>query len=398
MSGRVNLLAPEVRANPYPTFAELRRAPVCQVDPGGYWVLTRYDDVVWAFKNPQVFSSIGMRVATKPAWLGHNPFGDSMIGMDPPNHTRLRTLVNRAFGPPVLARLESRVRAFAGAIVDRLPEGQPVDIVDGFCLPLPASVIGELMGLDPTQHHLYKRWADDLTSITAIGANPERQTARMEEIRSTVRETEQYMGKVLASRRVAPRDDLVTDLVNARVDGESLTDAELMNFMFLLLVAGLETTIHLMSHSLRILMERPDLHARLRADLSRIPRFVEEVLRYEPPVQANMRVTTMDTDVRGVTIPRGSVVGLMLGAANHDETHFPGAETFDMDREGTHTLPFGHGVHFCLGAPLARLEARLGLEALLTRFARFTPAGPLVWNQSFTVRGPVSMPVVAHTE
>ncbi|MBZ4422151.1 cytochrome P450 [Myxococcus sp. RHSTA-1-4] len=398
MSGRVNLLVPGVRANPYPTYAELRRNPVCQVDPGGYWVLTRYDDVVAAFKNPQVFSNIGMRVATKPAWLGHNPFADSMIGMDPPNHTRLRTLVNRAFGPPTLARLEPRVRAFAEGIVARLPEGQPVDIVDGLCLPLPASVIGELIGLDPTQHHLFKRWADDLTSITAIGPKPERETPRMEEIRATVRETEQYMGQVLASRRLEPRDDLVTDLLNARVDGEALTDAELMNFMFLLLVAGLETTIHLMSHAMRILMERPDLVARLKAEPSRIPRFVEEVLRYEPPVQAIMRVTTADTEIRGVTIPKGSPVALMIGAANRDETHFPGAETFDMDREGTNNLPFGHGVHFCLGAPLARMEARFGLEALLARFSRFTPAGPLEWNRSMTVRGPVRMPVVAHAD
>jgi len=396
MSGRVNLLVPEVRANPYPTYAELRRAPVCQVDPGGYWVLTRYDDVVAAFKNSQVFSSIGMRMATKPAWLGHNPFADSMIGMDPPNHTRLRTLVNRAFGPPALARLEPRVRAFAGAIVDRIPEGQPADIVDGFCLPLPASVIGELIGLDPAQHHLYKRWADDLTTISAIGPSPERETPRMEEIRATVRETEQFMGRVLASRRGEPRDDLVTDLINARVDGESLSDAELTSFMFLLLVAGLETTIHLMSHSMRVLMERPDLVERLRADRSRIPRFIDEVLRYEPPVQAIMRVTTTDTQIRGVTIPKGSRVALMMGAANRDETHFPGAEVFDMDREGANNLPFGHGVHFCLGAPLARLEARLGLEALLTRFARFTSAGPLVWNHSFTVRGPVNMPMTAH--
>ncbi|MFP2925112.1 cytochrome P450 [Pyxidicoccus sp. 3LG] len=396
MSGRVNLLVPEVRANPYPTYAELRRGPVCQVDPGGYWVLTRHDDVVAAFKNPQVFSNIGMRVATKPAWLGHNPFADSMIGMDPPNHGRLRTLVNRAFGPSALARLEPRVRAFADSIVARIPEGTPVDFVDAFCLPLPASVIGELIGLDPTQHHLFKRWADDLTSISSIGPKPERETPRMEEIRSTVRETEQYMGRVLASRRAEPRDDLVTDLINARVDGESLTDAELMNFMFLLLVAGLETTIHLMSHSVRVLMERPDLLERLRADSSRIPRFLEEVLRYEPPVQAIMRVTTTDTEIRGVTIPKGSPVALMMGAANRDETHFPGAETFDMDREGTNNLPFGHGIHFCLGAPLARMEARFGLEALLARFARFTSVGPLKWNQSMTVRGPVSMPVVAH--
>lgn len=397
MSGRVNLLVPEVRANPYPTYAELRRSPVCQVDPGGYWVLTRHDDVVAAFKNPTVFSNLGMRVATKPAWLGHNPFADSMIGMDPPNHTRLRTLVNRAFGPPTLARLEPRIRGFAQAIVDRIPEGSSVDFVDAFCLPLPASVIGELIGLDPSQHHLYKRWADDLTSITSIPP-ASGETPRMAEIRATVKETEHFMGRVLASRRVEPRDDLVTDLINARVDGEQLSDAELMNFMFLLLVAGLETTIHLMSHSVRILMERPDLLERLKANRAQIPRFLEEVLRYEPSVQAIMRFTTTDTEIRGVTIPKGSPVALMLGAANRDETHFPGAEDFDMDREGINNLPFGHGVHFCLGAPLARLEAKLGLEALLTRFARFTPAGPVEWNRSMMVRGPVKMPVVAHAK
>ncbi|QSQ23647.1 cytochrome P450 [Pyxidicoccus parkwayensis] len=397
MSGRVNLLVPEVRANPYPTYAELRRSPVCQVDPGGYWVLTRHDDVVAAFKNPAVFSNTGMRMVTKPAWLGHNPFADSMIGMDPPNHTRLRTLVNRAFGPPVLARLESRIRGFAGAIVDRIPEGTAVDFVDAFCLPLPASVIGELIGLDPAQHHLYKRWADDLTSITSIPPGTA-ESPRMAEIRATVKETEHFMGRVLANRRVEPRDDLVTDLINARVDGEQLSDAELMNFMFLLLVAGLETTIHLLSHAMRVLMEHPDLVERLRANRAQIPRFLEEVLRYEPPVQAIMRVTTADTEIRGVTIPKGSPVALMMGAANRDETHFPDAETFNMDREGMNNLPFGHGVHFCLGAPLARLEAKLGLEALLTRFARFTSAGPMEWNRSMTVRGPVKMPVVAHAK
>jgi cytochrome P450 len=394
MSGRVNLLVPEVRANPYPTYAELRRnSPVCQVDPLGYWALTRFEDVVAAFKNPQVFSSMGMRVATKPAWLGHNPFADSMIGMDPPHHGRLRSIVNRAFGPASMARLEKRVRAYARQFAESIPTDKPVDFIDSFALKLPASVIGELIGLDPSDHPRCKRWADDLTSITATAAD---NTKRQEEIRQTVKETEQYMSEVIASRRREPREDMVTDLLNARVDGEALTDTELMSFQFLLLVAGLETTIHLMGHSMRILLERPDLVARLRADRSLIPRYVEEVLRFEPPVQSIIRLTTADTEVRGVTIPKGSRVALLIGSANHDEAQFPDADTFNMDREGgVNNMPFGHGVHFCLGAPLARMEARFGLEELLERFSGFESAGPLKWNLSFTVRGPVHLPILA---
>ncbi|WNG41110.1 cytochrome P450 [Archangium violaceum] len=395
MSGRINLLAPEVRAHPYAVYAELRRnAPVCQVDPGGYWVVTRHDDVVAAFKNPQIFSNTGMRVATKPEWLGHNPFADSMIGQDPPNHTRLRTLVNRAFGPAALARLEVRVRQFAEAIVARIPEGQVVDFVDAFTLPLPASVIGELIGLEPSLHARCKRWADDLTSISA---NPQDEKRR-EEIRATVREAETEMAAVLARRRLEPREDLVSDLLQARVDGESLGDAELMSFMFLLLVAGLETTIHLLGHCMRFLMARPDVLERLRADRSLLPRFVEEVLRYEPPVQAIARLTTAETELSGVRIPAGARVMLLIGSANHDDTRFPDAESFNMDREGVNNLPFGHGIHFCLGAPLARLEARMGLDVLLSRFSRFTSGGPLEWNHSFTVRGPRVLPVVAHAQ
>ncbi len=394
MSGRVNLLAPEVRANPYPVYAELRRhAPVCQVDPGGYWVIARHDDVVAAFKNPQLFSNTGVRVATKPGWLGHNPFADSMVGLDPPHHTRLRNLVNRAFGPPALARLEGRVRHYAEAIVARIPEGREVDFVDAFTLPLPASVIGELLGLDPSLHPRCKRMADDLTSITA---NPQDEKRR-EEIRASVRETEAMMAEVLAQRRREPREDLVTDLLQARVDGQSLSDAELMSFMFLLVVAGLETNIHLLGHSVRILMERPDVLARLRADRSLIPRFIEEVLRYEPPVQAMGRLTTAEVELSGVRIPAGAAVMLLIGSANHDDTRFPGADRFDMDREGVNNLPFGHGIHFCLGAPLARMEGRLALEAVLDRCGRLERGPePMTWHRTLVVRGPGSVPLVLH--
>ncbi|HEX8703216.1 MAG TPA: cytochrome P450 [Myxococcaceae bacterium] len=395
MSGRLNLMTPEALANPYPIYAELRRnAPVSQVDPGGFYAVTRYDDVMAVFKNPQLFSSEGFRAATKPAWLGHNPFGDSMIVLDPPNHTRLRTLVNRAFVPSAMARLEQRVRTFAGQVVDALPLGRPVDWVESFALPLPASVIGELLGLDASLRSRFKRWADDLTSITPVTPD---MTQRMEEIRGTVREAEQYLKEVLAQRRQKPADDMVTDLLRVQVDGEALTDAELMAFLFLLLVAGLETTVHLLSHTARYLIAHPEVFERVRADHSLIPKLLDEVLRLEPPVRAVYRLTTADTELSGVTIPKGSRVLVMIGSANRDETHYPDADRLDLDRGGgVNQLPFGHGVHFCLGAPLARLEGKLGLEALLPRIKGLSAAGPVEWRRSISVRGATSLPVIVH--
>lgn len=394
MSSRLNLMAPEVLANPYPVYSELRRnAPVSQVDPGGFYAVTRYDDVMTVLKSPQLFSSEGFRNATKPAWLGHNPFADSMIVLDPPDHGRLRTIVNRAFGPTAMARLEQRVRAFAGQVVDQLPLGRQVDWVESFALPLPASVIGELLGLDASLRSHFKRWADDLTSITPVTPD---MTARMEEIRGTVREAEQYLREVLAQRRREPAEDMVTDLLRAEVDGEALTDAELVSFLFLLLVAGLETTVHLLSHTARQLIAHPEVFERVRAEPALIPKLLDEVLRFEPPVRSVYRLVTADTELRGVPLPKGSRVLVMIGSANRDEAHFPNAERFDIDRGGTNNLPFGHGVHFCLGAPLAKLEAKLALETLLPRIKSLSAAGPVEWRRSVSVRGVQSLPVIVH--
>jgi len=393
MSERLNLMTPAMLADPYPTYAALRRdAPVCQVDPGGFWAVTRHDDVVAVFKDPALFSSQGFGAATKPPWLGHNPFGDSIIVLDPPAHGRLRSLVNRAFTPAAMVRLEARVRAYAEDLAARLPLGEPVDWVEAFAMRLPASVIGELLGLDPSFHSRFKRWADDLTSITAVTPD---MTARMEEIRGTVREAEQYLTEVLERRRREPADDMVTDLLRVQVEGESLTDAELMSFLFLLLVAGLETTMHLLSHAVLQLIAEPALLERVRADLTLVPRLVEEALRFEPPVRAVYRLATSDAELSGVRIPRGAKVLVVIGSANRDEAHFPDAHRFDIDRGAVNNLPFGHGIHFCLGAPLARLEARLAFTALLPRVRGFSLAGPVEWRRSVSVRGPLVLPLVA---
>jgi len=396
MTVRYNLLSPELKTNPYPAYAEMRRnAPVCQVDPGGMWAVTRFDDVVYVLKNPQLFSSRGFGVATNPPWLGGNPFSESMITLDPPQHGRLRGLLSKAFGASAIARMEPRVRAFAEEAVAALPLGEPLDIMPSFALRVPASVIGDLMGLDPSLHARLKRWADLITGgVTTV--RPE-ELDRKQLARDAVADLRRYFGEVLEARRRNPAEDLVSDLLRAEVDGEVLTQDELIAFMAVLLVGGIETVVHMLGVSFVVLLDQPELLARLRADRSLIPAFLEEVLRYEPPAQAAPRMATQEVEVGGVKLPKGAPLLAMLGSANRDEAYFPDGDRFVMDRTGPKNLSFGHGVHFCLGAQLARMEGRLALEALLDRVGRLERGpDPMTWHRTLVVRGPGSVPVVLH--
>jgi cytochrome P450 len=396
MSTRLNLMAPEVRANPYPLYAQLRQQqPVCQVDPGGRWVVTRYADVMKVLKNSQLFSSQAIARSSQPAWLGRpNPFADSMFVMDPPQHGRLRNLISRAFGAGAVSRIEPQVRAHAQQLAAALPAGRSVDFVQAFAQQLPAVVLAELLGVDVALHSHFKRWSDHIVSIGAVAADNH---ARQAEVRNTVEEMERYLKEVIEQRRREPKDDLVSDLLRARVGDEVLTEREVLGFLFLLLVAGLETTVYLLGHSIRTLMEFPEVLAALHADSSRVPRFVDEVMRYEPPVHGALRLTTGEVELSGVQLPPGELVLALIGSACHDETVFPDPDRFVLDRQNTHNLPFGYGAHFCVGAHLAKLEGRLGLEALLARFRTIVPGdGSVQWNASFIVRGPTALPVVLH--
>ncbi|WP_281255325.1 cytochrome P450 [Cystobacter ferrugineus] len=310
---------------------------------------------------------------------------------DPKVHGRMRGLVNRAFGSSALSRLEPSIRATAEELTTRVLDRREVDFVADFALPLPASVIGALLGLDPALHSRFKQWSDD---IVALSATQPGDTAMLEQCRRTVAEMEQYLSQVLEHRRQTPGDDMVSDLLRSRVDGEALTAKELMGFLFLLLVAGLETTVHLLGHSARILAEHPAVLKQLRGDRSLIPQFIEEVLRFEPPVQGTVRLCTQDVTLAGVSLPRGSPLLVLQGSALRDEHYCADADRFSLERKGPQNLAFGHGMHFCLGAALARVEARVALEALLARCGTVSlRPEPIEWNLAMTVRGMRNLPL-----
>jgi len=386
MEQPLNLMTPEVRANPYPLYAELRRGPPRQVEPGGMWAVSRYEDVVAVLKDPRRFSSAGLGRSFLPPWLERNPTAHSLVMKDPPEHTRLRGMLSRTFGPAALSRLEPRIRAIAEELAESLVRRQEVDFVADFALPLPARVLNLFYGLEPSMAARLKSWADDLVSIPASQPSPQ----RMAEVRHSIAEMERCFTALIEERRASPGEDLVSDLL--RVEG--ITQEELLSFLFGLLPAGVETTVYLLANTMFILSTHPRELERVLANRALIPRLIEEVLRYDPPGQSSLRLTTEDVQLSGVTIPRGSLVVALMGAAMRDERQFPDADRFSLDREGQSNLSFGHGPHFCLGAMLARLEARLGLEALFSRLRGFSLSpGEVRWSPSIIARGPLALPL-----
>ena len=347
------------------------------------WAISRHDDIVAVLRDPERFSSRGFNKVWQPPWVGYNPLANSMLAMDDPGHGRLRGLVARGFHARAIAGLEGSVRSFAEQCLSRM-EGE-VELVGALAGPVPAFVIGTLLGLDARLHSQFKRWADDILSVT-----PEPLDERhAERVRTTIGELCGYLKEVVEDRRRRPVGDVVSELVAA----EGLREAEIVEFLVLLLLGGLETTTHLIATAGAFLADREELWDRLRREPGLVPAFVEEMLRFDGPSQSLPRITTTDVTVGGVAIPAGSVVLALVGSANRDPQRFPKPDEFDLER-GHPGLQFGHGIHYCIGAPLARLEARVALTALLGRARRLERAWEkLDYNRTLTVRGPLAVPV-----
>lgn len=369
-----SLFDPAVAEHPFPFYAALRREAPVYVVPGlGFLLVSRYAPCVEALRQPEVFSSrfaAAMQArlgGPQPALASIQAQGwppvDTLLTNDPPSHTRYRALVTRAFSARRVARMEAAIRALARELAAGLVGAGDVDLVERFAVPLPLTIIADQLGVSRDDLPRFKTWSDDSVAPLGQMIGPERE---LECARSVV-EMQHYFAERLAERRVAPRDDLLSDLVHARVEGERpLETEELLSVIQQLLVAGNETTTHAIAAAVQLLLEHPEQAARLRREPALVPNAVDEVLRLETPVQGMWRVAARDAELAGVAIPAGSFLMLRYAAANRDEAVFADPDRFDVGRENAREhLAFGLGIHFCVGAALARAEAAAAVEALL---------------------------------
>ncbi len=383
MVAELDFFDPQFQANPYPAYAKMRAAGLYRIQPFGFYALSRHADVVSALKAPEKLSSSGFTDAYEPDWLGRNPALHSMLTMDPPEHTKLRGLVGRAFSGSVLARVEPQIEGLVQRLVAELGERKEADVVEALGTPLTAGVLGHFLGIEPALHRQIKHWTDALLDVTP----QPRDESHAARVRHALREFEQCMHELLRQRRANVGDDLTSQLLQATVDGKTLDEPTLVGLLMLLVIAGIETTVNLIAKAVLQLGNQPELYRRIREKPSLVPRFVEEMLRWEPPTHSLFRLARQDVYLGGGTIPAGSLVMLMLAAANRDPEVFADPDRFDLDRDTQRHTAFGHGPHLCIGLGLARLEARYAFEALTRRFSalELAPQDP-VFLHTLTVR------------
>lgn len=385
-----NPLSPEVINNPYPYYTELRnKAPVAWIEPLQAWAVSRYADVDFALRNPQIFSSAGFTTQT----LGDlNPVPEVpwILDMNPPDHTRLRKLVNKGFLPRLIRNLEPRVQEITRQLIASLRSQTEGDLVSTLSGPLPTTVIAEMLGVEAERLDDFKRWSDDMV----LGTSRPSDAAVRTRVRQSGAELRAYFEKMIERRRTDPGEDVITALVRAEEEHDMLSASEILALAVLLLLAGNETTTNLIGNAVRNLLSHPAELAKVRADRALVPSLVEEVLRYESPVQLIPRLTACEVELEGGKIPAGATVFLLLGAANRDERKFPEPDRFDVTRNPQDHVGFGYGIHYCLGAPLARLEGRIALESLLFDCPPFTCTREhLPQIASIIVRGVQTLPL-----
>jgi cytochrome P450 len=375
MLPELDLLAPEVVADPHPTFAQLRqRDPVHWSERHRAWVLTRYDDVSAAFRDRRLSSDRASPLArpNEAELAGADPvisvLARWMVFRDPPDHTRMRRALRPAFAPSAIDALRGTVER----VVDQLLAGLPdeFDFLDQFATPLPAIVIAELLGVPPDDHDRFRAWSQDLAALVFASGLPDRHRRGREALTALA----DYLGEQLARRRAQPADDLLGTLAVMQETGE-LTAEEATANAVLLLFAGHETTTGLLGNGLAVLLMHSDQLERLRADPSLTPSAVEELLRYEGPSKLMPRWAEEEVELRGRRIAPGELIYLVQAAANRDPEHFAEPDRLDLARHPNSHLGFGYGLHYCLGAPLARLETAIGVSRMLEHYARIELAG-----------------------
>jgi cytochrome P450 len=397
------LLSPETLRNPYPAFAAMREAAaVHYIEPlMGSYVVCRHEDVLQVLNAHELFSSDAMRgftnvnSAIRPEVAQLLQAEKILMVEDPPIHTRMRNVVSHAFTPRRVAELEPVIRAHATKLLDAMLARGETELMADLAIPLPVTVISELLGIEPARRHDFKRWTDDAIAATTPAAFALVDTTRLE---SSIIAFNDYMQETIERRRREPRNDLISALVEAAKEDDFLSPRDLIFFCLLLLAAGNETTTHLIGNGVIALVRDPSQWERLVAQPSLIPNAVEEMLRYEPSIQASLRRAKEETVIGGHTIPKDARVLLMLGAANRDPRKFADPDRFDVTRDAQGHLTFTHGIHTCLGAHLARLEARVVFEELVRRVRRFEfapgQADAIDYGTNLLQRGPKSLRLV----
>jgi cytochrome P450 len=369
-------------ADPYPLFHRLRSEdPVHWCAPLNGWIVTRHDDVLAALRDPRLSSdriSLSMNAMPEPLRTQMCPLGNHVsnwLGFtDPPKHTRMRKLIMRVFTPALADAMRPRVEQIVTALIDRALQRREMDFMADFAFPLPAAVICEILGIPMDYQDRFRRWAEDMLLFAgAIGPS----IARVAEpAHKSYVELTGYFRELTLQRRREPRADLLSALAAAEDEEGGLTEAELMGLSVFLFIAGHETTVSLLGNGLLALLHHPAEIARLRERPALFATAVEEFLRYESPIQIATRLPVEDLEMRGRTIAKGQTVILMLGAANRDPERFAEPDRLDVGRTDNKHVAFGWGAHFCLGAPLARIETQIALELLLARVPALRLAGP----------------------
>ncbi len=389
------LLSPEFVQNPYPTYRRLQtEAPIYWSEAWGCWVLTRYDDVLATFKDPDKYRNGGrfdsLLNALSPQVRAEvraleNHFQTGLINTDPPDHTRLRALVHKAFTPRVIREMGPRIQSIVDAYLDKVATQSGMDIIHDLAYPLPVIVIASLLGAPADDHERFKGWSDEIMAFQTSG-----RTTRAIILRSqhALLEMRAYLKDVFALRRRDPGDDLISGLLAAHDESDRLTEEEMLTTCVTLLVAGHETTSNLIGNALYALLHHPDQMHDLRRDPTLMPTAIEEFLRYETSLQRNRKRVACNMEFGGRELREGQLIMQVLSAANRDPAVFDQPDSLDIRRDPNPHIAFGNGIHFCLGAPLARVEAPIAIHTLLERFSalRLDPTCPVEWQANSVLR------------
>lgn len=401
----IDLTSPTFRANPYPVYDQMRtQCPRLLQEQDHYreWHFTRYEDVALVLKDPR-FIKESARLAEPQAAEASPPhespernplykmFDNWMLFRDPPDHTRLRSLVNQAFTPRMIERLQPRIAEIADTLLAPLQDQSQFDLISAYAFPLPVIVIAEMLGVPPQDRPLFREWSTAISSTLEFGGVEQ---ATIDHAGVMATEVMTYFRQLVRARRNNPQSDVISSMIAAEEKGTRLTEDELLATCVLLLFAGHETTLNLIGNAVSLLIAHPHIQQLLRETPALMPSAVDEFLRYESPVQLTNRFAAQDMIIAGDTIRRGDNINVFLGAANRDPAVFADPHRLDVQRHPNRHLAFAAGAHFCIGAPLARLEGEVAIAALLSTFPMLQADYTAIdWRQSGVFRGPVTLPI-----